>query len=179
MSPEELALQYTGLVCFVRPQFRFDARAPEVAKVRERHWFWAAIMENRRLYRDALIAALLINIFAMAMPLFTMNVYDRVVPNNAVETLWVLALGITLVVVFNMILSTARSHVVDSASKRVPVGADHGARAGPAHGGPAGVGGLLRGQSALVRVHPRLHRLGHHHHIGGPALHPAVLLALV
>ena len=91
MSPEELARQYTGLVCFVRPQFRFDARAPEVAKVRERHWFWAAIMENRRLYRDALIAALLINIFAMAMPLFTMNVYDRVVPNNAVETLWVLA----------------------------------------------------------------------------------------
>jgi ATP-binding cassette subfamily C protein LapB len=78
-------------------------------------------MENRRLYRDALIAALLINVFAMAMPLFTMNVYDRVVPNNAVETLWVLAIGITLVVIFNMILSTARSHVVDSASKRVDV----------------------------------------------------------
>jgi len=121
MSAAELTAQYTGLVCFVRPQFRFDARAPEVAKVRERHWFWAAIMENRRLYRDALIAALLINIFAMAMPLFTMNVYDRVVPNNAVETLWVLAIGITLVVIFNMILSTARSHVVDSASKRVDV----------------------------------------------------------
>ncbi|WP_419342740.1 type I secretion system permease/ATPase [Achromobacter sp. PD1] len=121
MSAAELSAQYTGLVCFVRPQFRFDARAPEVAKVRERHWFWAAIMENRRLYRDALIAALLINIFAMAMPLFTMNVYDRVVPNNAVETLWVLAIGITLVVIFNMILSTARSHVVDSASKRVDV----------------------------------------------------------
>ena len=63
------------------------------------------------------------------------------VPNNAVETLWVLA-RITLVVVFNMILSTARSHVVDSASKRVdaPVGADHGARAGSAHGGPVSVG---------------------------------------
>ncbi|WMD22993.1 type I secretion system permease/ATPase [Achromobacter seleniivolatilans] len=121
MEPEDLAAQYTGLVCFVRPQFRFDARAPETAKVRERHWFWAAIMENKRLYRDALIAALLINIFAMAMPLFTMNVYDRVVPNNAVETLWVLAIGITLVVIFNMILSTARSHVVDSASKRVDV----------------------------------------------------------
>ncbi|WP_414631105.1 type I secretion system permease/ATPase [Achromobacter insolitus] len=121
MSAAELSAQYTGLVCFVRPQFRFDARAPEVAKVRERHWFWAAIMENRRLYRDALIAALLINLFAMAMPLFTMNVYDRVVPNNAVETLWVLAIGITLVVIFNMILSTARSYVVDSASKRVDV----------------------------------------------------------
>ncbi|MGS1106657.1 type I secretion system permease/ATPase [Achromobacter anxifer] len=121
MTTETLAEQYTGLVCFVRPQFRFDARAPEVAKVRERHWFWAAIMENRRMYRDALIAALLINIFAMAMPLFTMNVYDRVVPNNAIETLWVLAIGIALVIIFNMILSTARSHVVDSASKRVDV----------------------------------------------------------
>ncbi len=121
MSAAELSAQYTGLVCFVRPQFRFDARAPEVAKVRERHWFWAAILENRRLYRDALIAALLINLFAMAMPLFTMNVYDRVVPNNAIETLWVLAIGITLVVIFNTILSTARSHVVDSASKRVDV----------------------------------------------------------
>ena len=82
MSPEELARQYTGLVCFVRPQFRFDARAPEVAKVRERHWFWAAIMENRRLYRDALIAALLINIFAMAMPLFTMNVMTAWCPTT-------------------------------------------------------------------------------------------------
>ena len=121
MDSAALAEQYTGLVCFVRPQFRFDARAPEVAKVRERHWFWAAIMENRRLYRDALIAALLINVFAMAMPLFTMNVYDRVVPNNAVETLWVLAIGIGLVILFNLILSTARAHVVDSASKRVDV----------------------------------------------------------
>ncbi|MFJ1298314.1 type I secretion system permease/ATPase [Pseudomonadota bacterium AL_CKDN230030165-1A_HGKHYDSX7] len=121
MDGAALAEQYTGLVCFVRPQFRFDARAPEVAKVRERHWFWAAIMENRRLYRDALIAALLINVFAMAMPLFTMNVYDRVVPNNAVETLWVLAIGIGLVILFNLVLSTARAHVVDSASKRVDV----------------------------------------------------------
>ncbi|WP_233234811.1 type I secretion system permease/ATPase [Bordetella sp. LUAb4] len=117
----QLAEDYIGMACFVRPQFRFDARSPEVNKVRSKHWFWAAIFENRRLYRDALLAALLINIFAMAMPLFTMNVYDRVVPNNAIETLWVLVVGITLVVIFNAILTTARAHVVDSASKRVDV----------------------------------------------------------
>ena len=121
MDADLLQEDYTGLACFVRPQFRFDARAPEVVKVRSRHWFWAAIAENRRLYRDALIAALLINVFAMAMPLFTMNVYDRVVPNNAIETLWVLALGIGLVVLFNLVLTTARAHVVDSASKRVDI----------------------------------------------------------
>ncbi|MFC4274378.1 type I secretion system permease/ATPase [Achromobacter aloeverae] len=117
----QLAQDYIGLACFVRPQFRFDARSPEVGKVRSKHWFWAAILENRRLYRDALLAALLINVFAMAMPLFTMNVYDRVVPNNAIETLWVLVVGISLVVVFNTVLTTARAHVVDSASKRVDV----------------------------------------------------------
>jgi len=121
VTADELAQDYTGLACLVRPQFKFDARSPEVNKVRGRHWFWGAIIENRRLYRDALIAAFLINIFAMAMPLFTMNVYDRVVPNNAVETLWVLVTGIALVVVFNTILTTARAYVVDSASKRVDV----------------------------------------------------------
>jgi ABC-type bacteriocin/lantibiotic exporter with double-glycine peptidase domain len=59
--------------------------------------------------------------FALAMPMFSMNVYDRVVPNNAVETLWVLAIGIGLVLLFNFALSTLRSYVVDTASKRVDV----------------------------------------------------------
>jgi len=121
IEPESLAAEYTGLACLVRPQLRFDDRSPEVGKVRGRHWFWSAVADNRHLYRDALVAALLINIFAMAMPIFTMNVYDRVVPNHAVETLWVLAVGIGLVVVFNSILTTARAHVVDSASKRIDV----------------------------------------------------------
>jgi len=117
----ELAERYTGLVAFVRPQFRFEARAPGVIEPKRRHWFWGAVFDNRRLYRDALLAALLINVFALAMPMFTMNVYDRVVPNNAVETLWVLALGISLVLLFNLLLTTLRAHVVDTASKRVDV----------------------------------------------------------
>jgi len=121
ISKAELAARYTGLVAFVRPQFRFEDRAPRVGAVKRRHWFWGAVWENRRLYRDALLAALLINVFALAMPMFTMNVYDRVVPNNAVETLWVLAIGISLVLLFNLLLTTLRAHVVDTASKRVDV----------------------------------------------------------
>jgi len=118
---ETLAARYTGLVAFVRPQFRFEERTPSTGKTRSRHWFWSAVFENRRLYRDALLAALLINVFALAMPMFTMNVYDRVVPNNAVETLWVLAIGIALVLLFNLVLTTLRAHVVDTASKRIDV----------------------------------------------------------
>lgn len=121
VSASALEADYAGHVCLVRPEFRYDDRAPEVVKVRGRHWFWAAVWENRHLYRDALVAALLINLFAMAMPLFTMNVYDRVVPNSAIDTLWVLVLGIGLVAVFNYVLGTARAYVVDHASKRVDI----------------------------------------------------------
>ncbi|UUC96305.1 type I secretion system permease/ATPase [Comamonas sp. C11] len=126
-SPVEVEAQallqdYSGLMCFVRPQFRFEPRSVQQGlEPRSSHWFWAVILENRRLYRDALLAAVLINVFALAMPLFSMNVYDRVVPNNAVETLWVLAIGISLVLIFNFVLTTTRAYVVDAASKRVDV----------------------------------------------------------
>ncbi|MEG0151222.1 MAG: type I secretion system permease/ATPase [Comamonas sp.] len=122
VSAQALAQEYSGLMCFVRPQFRFEKRAEQDGvPPRSSHWFWAVILENRRLYRDALLAAVLINLFALAMPLFSMNVYDRVVPNNAVETMWVLAVGIVLVLVFNFVLTTTRAYVVDAASKRVDV----------------------------------------------------------
>lgn len=119
---DELAQAYAGLMCFVRPQFRFERRAVVQGEApRVEHWFWSAMLDNWRLYRDALVAAVLINVFALALPLFNLNVYDRVVPNNAIDTLWVLAIGIGIVVVFNYVLTTARAYVVDTASKRVDV----------------------------------------------------------
>jgi len=121
ISREALAARYTGLVAFVRPQFRLEDRASVADQARSRHWFWGVVFENRRLYRDALLAALLINVFALSMPMFTMNVYDRVVPNNAIETLWVLAIGISLVLLFNLLLTTVRAYVVDTASKRIDI----------------------------------------------------------
>ncbi|WP_273432435.1 type I secretion system permease/ATPase [Chitinibacter tainanensis] len=117
----ELLKLYAGFVIVVRPRFRFDARTPEMGQVRERHWFWGAMYDNWRIYRDALFAALLINLFALAMPLFSMNVYDRVVPNHAVETLWVLAIGAVLVLGFDFVLRTARGYILDVASKRIDV----------------------------------------------------------
>ncbi|MGB3071712.1 MAG: type I secretion system permease/ATPase [Ottowia sp.] len=118
---EQLKAQYTGLLCFVRPQFQFERGLDPVTPAPKGHWFWSAIFDNWRLYRDALLAAVLINVFALVAPLFNMNVYDRVVPNNAIETLWVLSVGMLLVLVFNYVLTTARAYVVDTASKRIDV----------------------------------------------------------
>jgi ATP-binding cassette, subfamily C, bacterial LapB len=121
LSSAELTARHTGLVLFVRPHFRFDARTPEVRAVRSQHWFWSAVLAQRFVYKDVLWAALLINVFALAFPMFAMNVYDRVVPNNAVETLWALAIGVFLVLSADLFMRLMRSHFVDEASARIDV----------------------------------------------------------
>jgi ATP-binding cassette, subfamily C, bacterial LapB len=121
LSPDELGARYTGVALFVRPHFRFDSRAPEVRSTRRGHWFWSAIGAQRFVYRDVLAAAALVNVFALAFPIFSMNVYDRVVPNQAIETLWALAIGIVLVLCADLWLRTLRSRFVDEASARVDV----------------------------------------------------------
>ncbi len=117
----ELEACYTGVVLFARPHFRFDARTPEVRAPAAAHWFWTSVLKQRFVYRDVLWAALLINCFALALPLFTMNVYDRVVPNQAVETLWALAAGVLLVMVADVAMRLLRGRFVDEASARIDV----------------------------------------------------------
>lgn len=116
---EALVQRYVGIAIFARPHFRFDQRTPEVVTVTQRHWFWGAILDQLPVYRDILGAAALVNVFALAMPIFTMNVYDRVVPNNAVETLWMLAGGLLLVLVIDYVIRLLRGHFVDLASARI------------------------------------------------------------
>ena len=119
LSRENLQARYEGIALFARPHFRFDQRTPEVVEVAQRHWFWGAILEQLPVYKDIIGAAALINIFALAMPIFTMNVYDRVVPNNAVETLWMLASGLLLVFGVDYTMRLLRGHFVDLASSRI------------------------------------------------------------
>ncbi|HQU80668.1 MAG TPA: type I secretion system permease/ATPase [Azonexus sp.] len=119
LSREELMRRYAGVAIFARPHFRFDQRTPEVGEVRLRHWFWGALADQWPVYRDVLGAALLINVIALAMPLFSMNVYDRVIPNRAIETLWVLALGVILLFAVDLMLRLLRGYFIDLASARI------------------------------------------------------------
>ncbi len=117
----ELESRYTGRAIYARPQHRFDARAGDIPKQHRGHWFWSVLSAHKRLYREVLLAAFLINLFALAMPLFVMNVYDRVVPNQATDTLWVLAAGIVLVLCADAVLRVMRGWFIDLAASRVDV----------------------------------------------------------
>ena len=123
LDRNDLGQRFIGVVLFVRPHFRFDKRTEGMAAAapRSRHWFWSAMLQQRFVYRDILWAALLINLFALAFPMFSMNVYDRVVPNNAIETLWALSIGIVLVFGADLFMRLLRSRFVDEASARVDV----------------------------------------------------------
>lgn len=121
VSLRDLEQESTGWFIYVQPRFAFDERAGSAAPGHQDHWFWSVIRENRGLYRDVLTAAVMINLFAVAMPLFIMNVYDRVVPNAAVETLWVLAAGAFLVISADLVLRILRSRFVDRAASRADV----------------------------------------------------------
>jgi len=121
LTRAELDSLYAGIVCFVRPVFKFDPRTPDSGQQKSQHWFWSVVFQNWRLYRDSLLAALVINIFALVMPMFSMTVYDRVVPNRAEETLWVLSIGVFLMMAFDTLLRILRSYILDTAGKRIDV----------------------------------------------------------
>lgn len=121
ISNNDLLNYYDGIAIFSRPSFKFDTRAQDHAIPRSQHWFWGVFQQSLPLYSEVLIASLLINIFALITPIFTMNVYDRVVPNSAFDTLWVLGIGIIIVYVFDLIMKTLRSYFLDIAGKRVDI----------------------------------------------------------
>src|SRR6185369_1908001 len=86
-------------------------------KAKRTHWFWSEVYKVRTEFWPVLLAALIVNLLAFAMPLFTMNVYDRVIPNKAISTLWVLALGVFLALGFDFILRVARARLIDEVSR--------------------------------------------------------------
>jgi len=118
---KELTELYTGFTIFVKPSFRFDKRSDMSFIPKFKHWFWDTIKMSWPIYSEVLLASLLINLFALVMSLFVMNVYDRVVPNNTFQTLWVLATGVAIVYVFDFIMRGLRGYFIDIAGKKVDV----------------------------------------------------------
>ncbi|MES2907039.1 MAG: type I secretion system permease/ATPase [Pseudomonadota bacterium] len=118
---DALEQMYSGSAIFIKPEFEFDARTVDDVRPLPAHWFWGTLFRLVPTYGHAFLAAAFVNILALASPLFVMNVYDRVLPNKAFPTLWVLALGMTLAIVFDLVLKVLRSKLFDSAGRRADV----------------------------------------------------------
>ncbi len=91
------------------------------AAIERRHWFWGPVRTHRRSFVVVALAALMINLIGLAAPLYTMNIYDRVLPNKATTTLWVLALGFAVVLLFDYVLKLARASLLDTVGKKLDI----------------------------------------------------------
>lgn len=122
ISLEEFKKDYSSNLLIIKPIYNFENRVDKDVKVYEaKRWFYSTMKKNLKIYYLVVLAAILINLFVIAVPLFTMNVYDRVLPNKAVDTLWVLVSGITIVLVFDFILKLLRAHFIEQAGKRADI----------------------------------------------------------
>lgn len=118
---EKLEADYLGFAIYLTTKNHDMSRKENLVISSGSHWFWSTLWLNRGIYRDVLIASIVINIFILANPLFVMNVYDRIVPNNAIESLWVLAIGVSVVYAFDVLLKFLRSYFLETAGKKSDV----------------------------------------------------------
>jgi ATP-binding cassette subfamily C protein LapB len=120
VTREQLAEGYSGQAFFARPRHELeDARTPLLPRIDS--WFRDTLKLSRWLYTDAMLASLLVNVLGLMVPLFVMQTYDRVVPNQAISTLWVLAIGLFIGTSFELLLRVLRANLLDSAGKKTDV----------------------------------------------------------
>ncbi|WP_392340701.1 type I secretion system permease/ATPase [Moritella marina] len=115
----ELEAIYVGYLFLVKQQYHGDREFDVHLHDTKKHWLWQTVKSSSSIYRDVIIASVLVNLFALVSPLFVMNVYDKVVPNLAFESLWVLAIGATVAYIFDFIMKQLRGYLIDVAGKKV------------------------------------------------------------
>ncbi len=115
VAEQVLAKAYTGYAIL----FRRDHKAELIANTPDRtgHWFWSALAANRWSYIQVALAAALANLLGLSTSIFIMVVYDRVLPNEATESLIALTIGVGLALLFDFILKLLRAGFIDRAGQ--------------------------------------------------------------
>ena len=118
ISHKDLESKYLGFCWFIKPKLTADHRSELPEYHLPKAWFWKVIARFKKYYYQVILASFLINILALISSLYVMNVYDRVIPNEAYSTLWVLSIGVFLAILFEFIAKMIRSHLTDIAGKK-------------------------------------------------------------
>jgi ATP-binding cassette subfamily C protein LapB len=110
---------YVKKCILIKPSTQHDGRVSfHDSVIKPSGWFWESLLKYKKVYVDVIVASLVVNILSIFSSLFSMNVYDRVIPNQAHETLWALAIGVFIAYIFDFLLRTLRSYFVDTANKK-------------------------------------------------------------
>jgi len=111
-SQKDLESRHDGRVLVSKPIDIVSGRLDKAGE-NTRHWIIGPVLDNWSVYRDVMIASFVANLLAITTALFSMQVYDRVVPNHAFDTLWILASGVAIAIVLEILLRIMRSSLID------------------------------------------------------------------
>ncbi len=114
VSLDSIAEDFGGFAVSIKPKSTIESEHQD-------HWFWSIIYKSGSVYAMVILASLFINLFALISPLFIMNVYDRVIPNNAIETGWALGIGVLIAFIFDFVFRTIRGYLIDFAGKKTDI----------------------------------------------------------
>lgn len=118
LAAADLEATYAGYIWFIKPKPKQDDRSELPEYTFERAWFWKVIWRFKGYYVQVILATVLINLLALIGSLYVMNVYDRVIPNKAFETLWALSIGVFVANIFEFTARMIRAHLTDIAGKK-------------------------------------------------------------
>ncbi len=118
---EKLENEYIGYGFLLKRVYDYGDREHKKLKLDTKHWFWDSIKYSYPIYKDVIYASILVNLFVLATPLFTRTVYNRVIPNQAIETLWYFAGGVIAIYVIDLFLKLTRTYFLEVAAKKSDV----------------------------------------------------------
>ena len=150
VSMDDFLRVYTGRILQARPSVA-EIETRHIESTKMPHWFWGEFRHYRRQYAEAAAGSLFANLLAVGIALFSLQIYDRVIPYQSEPTLWVLALGVLLAVLFEAILKIARATLLDNTGKRIELAVQQrlmarllGMKMGPGERKPAEIFATMR-----------------------------------
>lgn len=118
VDTDKLQEEYSGYGFLLKRVYKYGDFDHKRVNLNTKHWFWSTLKYSAHIYKDVILASILINIFVLATPLFTRNVYNRVIPNQAVETLWYFAGGVIVIYILDVFLKFTRTYFLEIAAKK-------------------------------------------------------------